>query len=144
MAFEDLLITETKWRPWCNRLRVTNCTCVQTLAKKWQLFFNWLFQNFPFLLAWVCLKRFEFFWIIHDFKMLATWWCLWCYKKCLWWNKRYLVPEHSHCIQFGSIYGLCMHKQVIIVDIYKSFFEYIKVFFFLWKMIIDVTFLSLE
>ena len=28
------VITETKGRPWCNRLRVTNCTCVQTLAKK--------------------------------------------------------------------------------------------------------------
>ena len=75
--------------------------------------------------------------------MLATWWCLWCYKRVFDETKDILF-KNIVIVPFGSIYGLCMHKQVIIVDIYNSYFEYIKIILFLCKMVIGVTFLSLE
>ena len=52
--------------------------------------------------------------------------------------------KNTVIVQFGSIYGLCIHKEVIIVDIYNSSFEYIKIFFILCKMVIGLTFLSLK
>ena len=49
------------------------------------------------------------------------------------------VFQNTVIVQICSIYGLCMHKEFIIVDICKSSFEYIKIFFFLCKMVIGVT-----
>ena len=53
--------------------------------------------------------------------------------------------QNTVIVHFDSIYGLCMHKDVIIVIIYNCFFfDYIKIFLILNKMVIGVTFLSLE
>ena len=75
--------------------------------------------------------------------MLATGRCLWCYKSVFGETKDILLQmfdaNHSHCT-----IGLCMHKEVIFVDICNSSFKYIKIFFFLCKRVIGVTFQSLE
>ena len=58
--------TETKWRPWYNRLRLlyNKLYSCKTTCQKWQLLFNWLSKN-SILLIWVCLKSFEICRIIN-------------------------------------------------------------------------------
>ena len=125
---------------------VTNYTCVQALAinDSYSLI---EFSKMSILLVWVCLKRFVFYKIDN-------------YLRCLQHGGIYgvtkvsLVKQKISCceclfqntviVHFDSIYGLCMHKDVIIVIIYNCFFDYIKIFLILSKMVIGVTFLSLE
>ena len=67
--------------------------------------------------------------------MPATGWCLWCYKSVFGETQDNLLQM---CVpKTQSLYnGLCMHKEVIIVDICKSSFGYIKIFFFLFKALV--------
>ena len=51
--------------------------------------------------------------------------------------------QNTVIVQDCSIYGLCMHKETIIIDIYYSSIEYLKIFLFLYKMVIGVTFFGI-
>ena len=125
---------------------VTNYIYVQALAINDSYSLN-KFSKMSILLVWVCLKRFEFYLIDNNLRCLQ-------HGGVYGITKVSLVKQKISCckclfkniviIHFGSIYGLCMHKNVIIVDIYNNFFEYIKIFLIICKMVIGVTCLPLE
>ena len=101
---------------------VTNCTRVKALAKN-DSYFLIDFSNISILLVWVCLKSFEICRINNDLRCMQQ-------AGVYGVTKVSLVKQKISCckclfqnaviVQFGSIYGLCMHKEVIIVDIYAK------------------------
>ena len=126
---------------------VTNYTCVQALAinDSYSLI---EFSKMSILLVSVCLKRFVFYKIDNNLRCLQHG-GVYGVTKVSWVKQKISCCEclfqNTVIVHFDSIYGLCMHKEVIIVVyICKSSFEYIKIFFFLCRMVIGVTFLSLE
>ena len=70
--------------------------------------------------------------------MLATWWCLWCYKSVFGEIKDILF-QNTVIVQFGSIFGLCMHKELINVDICNSSLEYVKISIIVCKIVFGKT-----
>ena len=101
---------------------VTNCTRVKALAKN-DSYFLIDFSKVSIMLVWLYLKSFEICRINNDSRCMQQGVVYGVTKVSLVKRKipcyKYLF-QNTVIVQNGSIYGLCMHKEVIIVDIYAK------------------------